>query len=119
MRIRTRIWIEDAEGSVLYGLGRHRILQTIRELGSIQAASKALGISYRGLWGRLRLSERRLGFALVDSRPGRGEQAGTRLTERGQKLLDGYEAAVHEIYDASERAYEEHVRSRLTPHAAD
>ena len=83
MRIRTRIWIEDDEGSVVYGIGRQRILRTIEKLGSIQAASRELGISYRGLWGRLRLSERRLGFALVDSTPGRGAAAGTKLTPRG------------------------------------
>ena len=114
MRIRTRIWIEDDEGSVVYGIGRQRILRTIEKLGSIQAASRELGISYRGLWGRLRLSERRLGFALVDSTPGRGAAAGTKLTPRGRALIEGYDAAVEKIYEISDRAFDDHLRPRLT-----
>jgi len=113
MRIRTSIWIEDGDGKVVYGLGRHRILQAIRDSGSIKAAAERLGISYRGLWGRLRLSERRLGLSLVDSKVGRGADAGTRLTARGLALLDQYEAAMKEIFAASDQAFASHLRGLL------
>jgi molybdate transport system regulatory protein len=119
MRIRTNFWIEDADGKVLYGLGRHRILQAIREFGSIKAASEQLGISYRGLWGRLRLSEKRLGFPLVESKAGRGPSAGSRLTARGLALIDRYEEAAREIYSASDRTFDEHLKSLLADHDSD
>ena len=118
MRIRTRSWIEDADGKVVYGLGRHRILRAIRDRGSIKAAAGQLGISYRGLWGRLRLSERRLGFSLVESRPGRGASAGTKLTERGLVLFEAYERAMTEIYSASDRVFEERLKPLVEDHGS-
>jgi molybdate transport system regulatory protein len=105
MRIRTNVWIEDEQGRVLYGLGRQRILEAIRDYGSIKAAAESLGMSYRGLWGRLRHSERRLGLALTDSRPGGGSGGGTKLTAAATRLLDRYEATVRQVYAVSDEAY--------------
>jgi len=119
MRIRTSIWIEDDHGKVAYGLGRQRILQAIRESGSMMAAAERLGISYRGLWARLRHSERRLGFALVDSRPGRGKSGGTKLTPEAVNLLQCYDRTLREIYAGSERAYATHLSPLLRGHAPD
>ena len=119
MRIRTSIWIEDDRGKVVYGLGRQRILQAIHESGSMMAAAERLAISYRGLWARLRHSERRLGFALVDSKPGRGKGGGTRLTPEAVELLDRYEKTIQEIYAGSERAYTTHLDALLHTHGPD
>lgn len=119
MRIRTSIWIEDDRGKVVYGLGRQRILQAIRDSGSMMAAAERLGISYRGLWARLRHSERRLGFPLVDSKPGRGKGGGTTLTPEAIQLLDRYEKTVQEIYAGSDHAYSTHLQSLLSAHGSD
>jgi molybdate transport system regulatory protein len=119
MRIRTSVWIEDDRGKVVYGLGRQRILQAILESGSMMAAAERLGISYRGLWARLRHSERRLGFPLVDSKPGRGKGGGTKLTPEAIQLLDRYEKTVREIYAGSDRAYAAHLGSFLGTHGSD
>ncbi len=119
MRIRTNIWIEDREGNVVFGLGRQKILNAIRETGSMRGAAERLGFSYRGLWARIRHSERRLGFALVDSRPGRGEGGGTRLTPRAIQLIDGYEKMIRGIYDASERAYRRNLQRSINNDAPD
>jgi len=113
MRIRTAIWIEDETGKVAYGLGRQKILQAIRNSGSIAAAAEDLGMSYRGLWARLRHSERRLGFALVQSRPGRGKAGGTTLTPKAFRLLERFETLSQEIYAASDKAYARHLKRLL------
>jgi molybdate transport system regulatory protein len=119
MRIRTSIWIEDDHGQVVYGLGRQRILQAIRDSGSMMAAAERLEISYRGLWARLHHSERRLGFPLVDSKPGRGKSGGTKLTPKAVELLERYEKTVSEIYAGSERAYNAHLRGLLHGDGSD
>jgi molybdate transport system regulatory protein len=119
MRIRTSVWIEDANGEAVYGLGRHRALLAIRDLGSIQAAAEQMGISYRGLWGRIRTSERRLGFPLVESRPGRGSHAGTRITPRGALLIQAYDSALQSIFSASEQEFTERLRPVLTESPPD
>jgi len=60
-----------------------QLLRAIRELGSIQRASSALGISYRNGWGLLESWSAELARPLIDKTRGRG----TRLTELGELLL--------------------------------
>ena len=81
-RLRSKLWIEDGEGKVVFGLGRYRILDAIERLGSLQAAAKDLRMSYRAVWCRVKASEERLGKALV-VREGRG----SRLTPLAVKLM--------------------------------
>jgi molybdate transport system regulatory protein len=83
--IRSKLWIEDAEGKVVFGLGRYRILEAIDRLGSLQAAAKDLRTSYRAVWCRIKASEERLGKPLV-AREGRGSC----LTPLAKKLMKPY-----------------------------
>src|SRR3954471_23301961 len=59
------------------------LLHAVREHGSISAAAKALGISYRHVWGELKRWETELGHTLIVW--DKGQPA--RLTEFGDKLL--------------------------------
>jgi putative molybdopterin biosynthesis protein len=59
------------------------LLGAVREHGSISAAAKALGFSYRHVWGELKRWEGELGHSLVVWE--KGQHA--RLTEFGEKLL--------------------------------
>ena len=59
------------------------LLQAVRQHGSITAAARSLGFSYRHVWGELRRWEMQLGRPLVLWE--RGQSA--RLTEFGDKLL--------------------------------
>jgi molybdate transport system regulatory protein len=119
MRLRTAIWIEDSNGQVSYGLGRQQILEAIRDCGSIKAAAAQLGMSYRGLWARLRHSERRLNLSLVESHPGRGAQRGTTLTPAAIELMNAFAKLTAEVHTASDRAYEQHIERILHVHAPD
>lgn len=59
------------------------LLLAIREHGSISAAAKALGFSYRHVWGELKKWEQHLGHSLIIWEKGRP----ARLSEFGDKLL--------------------------------
>jgi putative molybdopterin biosynthesis protein len=59
------------------------MLHAVREQGSIGKAAKALGLSYRGVWGALKNHEQSLGRPLIVW--DKGQRA--RLTEFGEKLL--------------------------------
>jgi len=59
------------------------VLGAVRHEGSIAAAARSLGLSYRYLWGYLKEQEERLGRALVHWDKGRA----ARLTEFAEKLL--------------------------------
>ena len=59
------------------------LLHAVREHGSISAAARALGFSYRHVWGELKRWEQTLGHPLVTGDQGRSAQ----LSEFGDKLL--------------------------------
>ncbi|MCM2252244.1 MAG: helix-turn-helix transcriptional regulator [Ramlibacter sp.] len=59
------------------------LLAAVREQGSISAAAKALGLSYRHVWGELKRWETELGHSLIVW--DKGQPA--RLSEFGDKLL--------------------------------
>lgn len=59
------------------------LLQAIRAQGSISAAARALGLSYRHVWGELKRWEQELGDDLLVWEKGQA----ARLSEFGEKLL--------------------------------
>ncbi len=59
------------------------LLHAVREHGSISGAARALGLSYRHVWGELKRWEQNLGHPLVTGDQGRSAQ----LSEFGDKLL--------------------------------
>lgn len=100
--IRSKIWIEDKEGNVVFGLGRYRILDTIQRLGSMQAAATELRMSYRAVWMRIRKSEERIGKPLV-VRKGKGSRLtpfAENLMKQFKRLLAIVEAESDEVYDS-------------------
>jgi molybdate transport system regulatory protein len=80
--IRSKIWLEDDGGEVIFGLGRYRMLDAVDRTGSLHAAARELNMSYRAIWCRIRASEKRLGKTLV-VRAGRG----SRLTPFAVRLM--------------------------------
>jgi putative molybdopterin biosynthesis protein len=72
------------------------LLRAVHETGSISAAARALGASYRHTWGQLKLWERELGAALVVWIKGQP----ARLTPLAERLLWA----------------ESRTRARLAPH---
>jgi molybdate transport system regulatory protein len=85
LKVRLKIWVENDAGQLVIGTGRLRILQAIQEVGSINKAAKMLKQPFRAVWGKIKATEERCGFKVVESTSG-----GSRLTERGQELLDTY-----------------------------
>jgi molybdate transport system regulatory protein len=85
LRIRYKVWIER-EGRVLFGHGRLELLRALDRKGSLAKAAEAMGMSYRAAWGRIKASEERLGFSLVEHGP-QGKRM-SKLTSEGRALLD-------------------------------
>jgi molybdate transport system regulatory protein len=93
--VRFRLWLESPSG-IVFGPGRAQLLAKIEETGSLNQAAKALGISYRAAWGKLKKTEEILGFALCNKTRGR---SGYSLTDEGKRMLNdflGWQACVQE-----------------------
>lgn len=106
MRVRTKVWIDDDHGKVIFGSGREHMLETIDRLGSMNKAAKELKMSYRALWGRIKSTEERLGAKLLVKKPGGGKECGSLLTPEGHQLLKNYKRLREEIVKMSDRAFD-------------
>ena len=95
MKIQYKIWLEK-DGKVIFGKGREEMFRAILEYKSLLAAAKELKMSYRAAWGRLRVSEERLGIKLLESA---GGGKCLRLTPEAKELLDQYEQFEKDLND--------------------
>lgn len=66
------------------------LLEDIGRLGSISAAGRALGMSYRHAWLLIDDLNRCLGRAVVDTRMGGHRGGGAELTDMGRTVLHHY-----------------------------
>ncbi len=89
-QIRSKVWIEDTEGKVIFGLGRLKILEAIDRCGSLNAAAKELKMSYRGLWGKIKTTEESLGKSLLTKKTGGSSGGGSQLTPLARNLIDEF-----------------------------
>lgn len=99
LEVRGSLWI-TADGASLGGHGRVALLRAVAEHGSITQAAKAFGMSYKAAWDAIDHMNRLAGAPLVErSIGGRGGGA-TRLTERGERLVQRYAEldAVHQRF---------------------
>ena len=101
--LRYKVWLETVDHiNILESTDLH-LLKLIKEEGSLMAAVKKQGISYRKAWGILKDAEELLGFSLVEKRRG-GERGGkTLLTYEGEVLLEGYEQLIREFDEVTKR----------------
>lgn len=90
LTVKSKIWIEDENGDVVFGSGRLLILSAVEDHGSILAAAKALGMSYRAVWGKIKATEDRLGQPLLTKRTGGSHGGGSELTPFARALIERF-----------------------------
>jgi molybdate transport system regulatory protein len=82
---------------IAMGPGKAALLQAIARTGSISAAGRELGMSYRRAWLLVDTMNRCFADPLVDTVAG----AGARVTEAGQAALDDYQALAKSVESAA------------------
>ena len=105
--VRTKIWIHDEQGNVVFGMGRTRMLEAIEQCGSISAAAKELKMSYRAVWARIKATEDRLGGKplLIRSKGG-AYGGGARLTPFARELIRQYRRLRKRVLAQSDQSYQ-------------
>jgi molybdate transport system regulatory protein len=91
--VRSKVWFAIGNNAII-GQGRRDLLISIDRYGSISAASRKMGISYRKAWSSIQAMEGCLGKRLiVRKRGGRGGGT-TSLTEAAKDLIVKYDRVV-------------------------
>lgn len=105
-KVRTKLWLHDDEGNVIFGMGRTKMLEAIEQRGSISAAAKELKMSYRAVWARIKATEERLGGrALLICSKGGASGGGATLTPFAKDLVKRYRALRKGVLSQSDKLY--------------
>jgi molybdate transport system regulatory protein len=84
-----RLRITKAD-NIAIGPGKVALLEAIVEAGSITAAAKALGMSYRRAWLLIDSMNQMFKLPVVDAATGGKHGGGARVTATGLKMIECY-----------------------------
>ncbi|VVE80558.1 molybdenum-dependent transcriptional regulator [Pandoraea sputorum] len=91
LQVSGSLWLHRGNSS-LGGQARIALLEHIASQGSITAAAKAAGMSYKAAWDAVDAMNQLAGEPLVERSTGGRGGGGTRLTARGAKLVAAFRA---------------------------
>lgn len=101
--LRLRIYVKP---DVLLGPGRADLLEGIRETGSIAAAGRKMGMSYKRAWSLIETMNSEFGTDVVTGAKGGVHGGGSALTLLGEEIVKRYRSM--------EKATEAAIRADIT-----
>jgi len=105
-----KIWL-DWDGVFLMGPRYLRFLDAVARTGTIRAAGRRVGWSYRTCLNRIREMERVLGTrVLATTRGGRSGGGGARLTPEARRLVSVFSRWQRDVERHSRAAFQRMVR---------
>ncbi|MDD3342926.1 MAG: winged helix-turn-helix domain-containing protein [Sulfurospirillaceae bacterium] len=105
--VKTKTWIENAEGELLFGKGKTEILELIESEGSIARASERIGMNYKKAWTHIKILQKNINDTMVQTRQGGGEDAGTTLTPVALEFIENYRKLQADIENYANERFKE------------
>lgn len=102
-------------GEAAIGPGKADLLEAIDREGSISAAGRSLGMSYRRSWLLVDSMNRCWVERLVETTAGGGATKGARLTDCGRTVLESYRALERRLADAARRGELDELTALMRP----
>ena len=102
LELRSSHWIVDQDNNIIFGKGRMEILESIGQTGSINQTAKALKMSYKTVWSKIKSTEKHLQIKVVHS----DKQTGTHLTNEGRELVAAFKRLRRECLDADDTIFD-------------
>jgi molybdate transport system regulatory protein len=89
LRVGGRVWVEK-DGRTYLAWGRVVLLERIEQCGSISAAARSMGISYRHAWLLVEQTNALAPAPLVVAQKGGKKGGGASLTQEGKQAVQGF-----------------------------
>lgn len=100
--------------NVAMGPGKADLLDAIDSCGSISAAAKHMGMSYKRAWDLTDMINTSFKEPLIVTSPGGKHGGGARLTDFGRFILSNYRSLVDKTHQSAEIELD-NILSNLTP----
>lgn len=110
LKLKVQLYCGD---EIAIGPGKADLLDAIRETGSISAAARQLGMSYRRAWLLVDVMNRCFEGRLVETQPGGGNRAGACVTELGEQVLTAYRQMSAEVEQGARGESFQQIEKRL------
>ncbi len=98
LKIKIQLYCGD---KIAMGPGKADLLDAIIREGSISAAGRAMGLSYRRAWMLVDTMNRCWRTPLVETNPGNARGGGARVTAFGREMLAHFRGLQHDISTAA------------------
>jgi len=95
-KLEGQIWLTADSTSNSFAIEQVRLLEAIKLSGSISAAARELGISYKTAWERLERMNNLSEAPLVTRSAGGSQGGGSQLTPHGEQILAGFSRLEHQ-----------------------
>lgn len=89
-----------ADREIVVGPGKIELLEAIERHGSIAAACREMGLSYKKAWQLLDTMNRHLAAPVIDTVTGGTRRGGATLTAEGRALVDDYRRLMADLVDS-------------------
>ena len=103
MKLRSSQLLLNNNGEIILAAGRMKILESIDQTGSINKTAKALKMSYKTVWSKIKTTEKNFGKPVVLA----DKQKGTTLTPEGRHLLEKYKELKQRCIKADDKIFDD------------
>ncbi len=112
LKLKIQLFCGD---EIAMGPGKADLLEAIRNCGSISAAGRAMGMSYRRAWLLVDAMNRCWRQPLVETSPGSAHGGGARVSAFGESVLAQYRALQARIDGAADCTDFAALRTAILP----
>jgi molybdate transport system regulatory protein len=91
------------DGQYVLGPGKIQLLRLVEESGSLRRAARAMGMSYRWAWGRIRKAEEAIGVPMLQQGEDSASRAKT-LSRDAREIIEWFARTEAELAEVLRRA---------------
>ena len=115
---RAKLWME-VNRQYVFGLGISEILKAIQHTGSIKAAAREVGKSYRHVWDKIKQAEQALGVPLVRTQVGGKDVRRSELSALARDLVRDFETFRQRLFELVQVEFSQRLRDTIQKHCRD
>jgi molybdate transport repressor ModE-like protein len=115
---RAKLWLE-VNRQYVFGLGISEILKAIQHTGSIKAAAREVGKSYRHVWDKIKQAEQALGVPLVRTQVGGKDARRSELSALARDLVRDFETFRQRLFELVQVEFSQRLRETIQKHCLD